>query len=291
MLIPQILKKGDKIGIVAPARKISHDEIKNAVDYITSWGYEVVFGDSLFADSNQYAGTDDDRANDFQKMLNNNEIKAILCARGGYGSLRIIDMLDFSNYQINPKWIIGYSDITVFHLTSNLKYNIASLHATMPINFPDINNPNNAVNDLKSILQGEPISYKSSNNSYNKKGTMWGPVVGGNLSVLYSLQGSFDINLLKDKVLFIEDLDEYLYHIDRMIISMKRAGWFKEINGLIVGGMTDMRDNTIPFGKNPCEIITEALAEYNFPICFDFPSGHIEENIPIILGKKILLKV
>ncbi len=286
--LPPYLKKGDKIGIVAPARKISFSEIEPAIKIIEEWGLEVVLGQNLFKEYYQFSGSVEERVSDFQSMLNDNSIKAIFAARGGYGTLQIIDLLDFSEFKKNPKWIIGYSDVTVLHSHIHANFNIATLHATMPINFTK--NLESA-DSLKTFLFGETLTYEASAHLLNKIGKAKGVLVGGNLSLLYALNGSVsDINTER-KILFIEDLDEFLYHIDRMVMSMERSGKLKNLAGLIVGGMTEMKDNMIPFGKTAEEIIFEKIEKYNFPVCFNFPAGHTDKNLAIPFGKVVSLEI
>ncbi len=291
MQTPTYLNPGDKIAIVAPARKISMEELQPAVDVLTSWGYEVVFGDNLFNEFNQYSGSDEERALDFQNALDADDIKAIICARGGYGTLRIIDKLDFTKFINNPKWIIGYSDVTVLHSHINKNYSIETLHATMPVNFPKDGSINQSLASLQIALQGESLSYCIENHALNRNGITSGKLCGGNLSILYALTASVSDIDTKDKILFIEDLDEYLYHIDRMMLNLKRSGKLANLAGLIVGGMSEMRDNTIPFGMTAEEIIIEAVAEYDYPVCFNFPAGHISDNNALIMGRNVYLNV
>jgi len=286
--LPPYLKKGDKIGIVAPARKISFSEIEPAIKIIEEWGLEVVLGKNLCKEYYQFSGSVEERVSDFQNMLNDNSIKAIIAARGGYGTLQIIDFLDFSVFKKNPKWIIGYSDITVLHSHIHANFNMATLHATMPLNFTK---NLESTESLKIFLFGETLSYETPAHLLNKKGKAKGVLVGGNLSLLYALNGSVsDINT-EGKILFIEDLDEYLYHIDRMMMSMERSGKLKNLAGLIVGGMTEMKDNMIPFGKTAEEIIFEKIEKYNFPVCFNFPAGHTDKNLAIPFGKVVSLEI
>ncbi|MDQ3046530.1 MAG: LD-carboxypeptidase [Bacteroidota bacterium] len=281
------LKKGDKIGIVACARKISRDELNPAIDLFKSWGFEVVLSKNLFNEQDQFSGTDEERAADLQTMLNDTSVKALISARGGYGTLRIIDKIDFNHFRQHPKWVIGYSDMTVLHSHIH-NFGIETIHATMPINFTK-----NivAVESLRKALFGEKLSYETESHSLNRKGNVTAELVGGNLSLLYALKGSNSDIDTKGKILFLEDLDEYLYHIDRMLISLKRAGKLNDLAGLVVGGMTEMRDNLVPFGKAAEEIISEAVQEYNYPVCFNFPAGHIDKNSAIILGRKVKLEV
>jgi muramoyltetrapeptide carboxypeptidase len=281
MIIPKKLTKGDKIGIISTARKISLEELKPAIHILESWGLEVVLGTNLLEVDNQFSGTVHQRTADFQSMIDDKSIRAILCARGGYGSIQIIDNIDFSSLKKNPKWIVGYSDVTVLHSHLNT-LGIASMHATMPINFST--NTDKAIQSLRKSLFGLENNIKCKTHPFNKLGSVEAEIVGGNLSILYSLLGSkSDIDTNK-KILFIEDLDEYLYHIDRMIISLKRNGKFDNLEGLIIGGMSEMNDNDIPFGKTSEQIILEHLESFDFPICFDFPAGHMDDNNAIVFG-------
>ncbi|MEE2954030.1 MAG: LD-carboxypeptidase [Bacteroidota bacterium] len=288
MIIPDYLKEGDSIGLISTARKISLNELNSAVRVLKNWGLKVVLGKHIFSQYRQFAGTDLERKTDFEHMLKNSKIKAILCVRGGYGTVRIIDKLEDTLFTSSPKWIIGYSDVTVIH--SHL-YNlgIASIHAPMAIDF--LTASKQSLDTLRFLLFGQQNCIKTKSNKLNREGEIKGEIIGGNLSILYSLLGSTtDINT-SNKILFIEDLDEYLYHIDRMIINMKRNQKFKKIKGLIVGGMNNMNDNKIKFGKTAREIIFEHIAEYNFPVCFGFPSGHIKNHMSICFGKESLLKI
>jgi muramoyltetrapeptide carboxypeptidase len=287
MTTPSYLKKGDRIGIVACARKISREELQPACDMFKSMGLEVVFGKNLFKEDHQFSGTDAERAEDLQMMLDDTSIKAVISARGGYGTVRIIDKIDFTQFKKNPKWIIGYSDITVLHSHIH-NFGIETLHATMPINF---GKNSEAVETLRAALFGEKLNYEVVSHSLNRKGNAEGELVGGNLSLMYALNGSGSDIDTKGKILFIEDLDEYLYHIDRMMISMKRSGKLEGLKGLVVGGMSDMKDNLVPFGKTAEEIISDAVKEYNFPVCFNFPAGHIDRNLALIFGRKVKLMI
>ena len=287
LIQPPYLKKGDTIGIVATARKISTEEINPAIAIFKSWGLEVILGNNLFNTDNQFSGTDKERADDLQTILNDTSVKAIISARGGYGTVRIIDQINFTTFIKNPKWIIGYSDITVLHAHIH-NLGIETLHATMPINF---SKNTEALESLRKALFGEKITYKIETNILNKKGIAEGELIGGNLSILFSLSGSVSDIETKGKILFIEDLDEYLYHIDRMMMNLKRAGKLSGLAGLVVGGMSDMKDNTIPFGKTAEEIILDAVKEYKYPVCFNFPAGHVDRNLALPLGKTVKLKV
>lgn len=288
MIIPKKLMLGDKIGIISSARKITKEELSPAIKTIESWGFKVVFGNNLFEEDDQFSGTIKQRTVDLQMMIDDNSIKAILCARGGYGTVQIIDHINFANLKINPKWIIGYSDITVLHCHLN-NLGIASLHASMPINFEF--NTKMSLLSLKNSLFGNPKRVETKAHPLNKYGKIEGDIVGGNLSILYSLSGSqSDINTA-GKILFIEDLDEYLYHIDRMMINLKRSGMLEKLKGLIVGGMSLMNDNDISFGKTAEQIILDCTKEYDFPICFGFPAGHISDNRCIRFGINSVLEI
>jgi len=289
MLKPPALNKGDKIGLVTPARKIKLDDISTSVDIIRNQGFVPVYDEELFAEDNQFAGNNQLRAQKIQKMLDDTNIKAIFSVRGGYGSVRIIDLLDFAAFKLKPKWFVGYSDITVFHCHLNHALGVQSLHASMPINFPE--NSEDALNGLFQVLRGKKPAYQLGSNRLNRVGSAEGQLCGGNLSVLYSLMGSRSFPDLNRKILFLEDLDEYLYHIDRMMLALKRAGHLSKLKGLVVGAMSDMNDNEVPFGKTAYDIIHEAVATYDYPVCFDFPAGHINDNRPLIMGAKVKLDV
>ena len=288
ILTPPYLKQGDKIGLISTARKISKEELQVAIEHIESWGLKIKFGKNLFNSYHQFSANDNRRTKDLQTMLDDDNIKAIICARGGYGTVRLIDKINFSKFQKNPKWIVGFSDVTVLHShIHNLK--IASLHSTMPVNFS--NNNLASIKSLKDALFGKSINVKAKHHPLNRFGESIGQVVGGNLSILYSLIGSpSDINT-DGKILFLEDIDEYLYHIDRMMISLKRSGKLSNLKGLIIGGMTKMNDNNISFGKDAESIIFDTVSEFNYPMCFEFPAGHIKNNRSIKLGLRAKLKV
>ena len=288
MIFPEKLKIGDKIGIISPARKITLNELDPAIKTIESWKLKVELGSNLFEVDNQFSGTIEQRSTDLQTMIDDDSIKAILCARGGYGTVQIIDNIDFSKLKNKPKWIVGYSDVTVLHSHLN-KLGIASLHATMPINFKT--NAKESLASLKNGLFGNENNILCGPHTFNKFGKVEAEVVGGNLSILYSLLGSNSDVDTDGKILFIEDLDEYLYHIDRMMMNLKRNGKFTKLKGLVVGSMSDMNDNTIPFGKTAEEIILEYIKEFNFPVCFNFPAGHLDDNRTLVFGKECTLEI
>ncbi len=285
---PIPLQKGDLIALSAPARKISHEELKFAIQVIEEAGFRIKIDERLFATENQFAGNDSIRAALLQDLLDDPEVKAVLFVRGGYGSLRIIDRLDFKGFVQSPKWLVGYSDITVIHAKAQ-QLGIQSLHASMPINFE--NNTDESLQSLFDALQNQmkPISFDA--HPLNKTGIVKAEVVGGNLSTLYSLLGSKLFPETDEKILFLEDLDEYLYHIDRMMLAIKRAGKLKQLAGLIIGGMTAMNDNSVPFGKTAEEIIAEHVSEFDYPVCFGFPAGHINNNLALALGRMSRLNI
>ncbi|MBP6072671.1 MAG: LD-carboxypeptidase [Flavobacterium sp.] len=287
MITPPYLQKGDTIAIVATARKNIEDNLQPAISWLKNWGLEVVIGNTIGLDHNQLAGTDEQRAADFQAQLDNPNIKAIWCVRGGYGTIRMIDLLDFSKFKEHPKWIIGFSDVTVLHSHLNtLGY--ASIHGIMPVSAKA---SQEAKETLRKALFGEPLQYKLPCENMNRLGVAKGELVGGNLSILYSLFGSESAIDCTDKILFMEDLDEYLYHMDRMMMNLKRNGCLESLKGIIVGGMTKMKDNEIPWGKNAIEIIDDVTKKYNIPIIYNFPAGHMADNRALIFGRQISMEV
>lgn len=291
MQTPPYLKKKDKIRIVAPARKISQGEVGASKNVFESWGLHVEYGRHLFGKHHQFSGTDAERLEDFQAALDDPEVRAIVCARGGYGSVRIIDDLDFSRFQQAPKWIIGYSDITVFHSHINRHYNTETLHAEMPLNFGKKKTKAETIKSLKAALFGKKISYGFPGNAKNRPGSATGKLCGGNLSMLYSLNGSPSDIETEGKILFLEDLDEYLYHVDRMMMNLKRSDKFARPAAVMIGGMSDMNDNAVAFGKNAQEIICDILGETDYPLCFGFPAGHIPDNRALIMGREASLEI
>ncbi len=282
------LKPGDTIGIAAPARKISEQELQKSIELIQENGYKVLFAPHLFNQNNQFSGSDLERASDINYLINHPEVKAIFCARGGYGSLRIIDLIDWNLFKNNPKIIAGFSDITVFHSHLNLALKSPSLHATMPINMAKTDNPFQETNNQSffNALAGRKISYSLENSSLNTSLSLEGKLIGGNLSVLFSMMGSSSFELNEEVILFIEDLDEYLYHIDRMMMGISRMKGFENIKGILVGSFSEMKDNNIAFGKSAYEIIAEHANRLNIPVIFNFPAGHDQLNQAFFLGKK-----
>ena len=290
-ITPPYLKSGDCIGIVAPARKVIQQEIIPTVKILTTKGFMIKTSPHLYTEFHQFAGTDQQRAMDLMDMIEDRSVKAILCARGGYGTVRLLDHLNLRKIQLNPKWIVGYSDITVLHNSLNGWYGLESIHGPMPFNFPVDGRSNESIDKLIDVLMGVNPTYIIPPDPLNKLGKAEGTLVGGNLSILYSLAGTdTDINT-QGKILFIEDLDEYLYHIDRMMMNLRRSGKLKGIKALIVGGLTDMKDNQTPFGLTAQEIVADAVKDLDFPVCFNFPSGHTEPNLSLIMGRKVVLKI
>ncbi|HEU4495619.1 MAG TPA: LD-carboxypeptidase [Flavobacterium sp.] len=286
--MPEYLKKGDTVGIVATARKIDAAALQPAIKLLESWGLHAVIGKTIGKEQNQLAGADWQRAQDFQEMLDDPAIKAVWAAKGGYGTVRMVDRIDFSRFKKNPKWIIGFSDVTVLHSHIN-NMDIATLHAIMAASSKTATPE--AIESFRKALFGEKLEYALPSHPFNKKGKAVGELVGGNLSVLYSIQGSKSAVDMKGKILFIEDLDEYLYHIDRMMVNLKRNGSLSGLKGIIVGGMTSMNDNDIPWGADALEIIQDAVKELQIPIAYNFPAGHIRDNRALFLGKTVIFEV
>jgi len=286
---PNFLKKGDIIEILAPAKFILEKDISFAKSFLEELGYQVYIDKSNFISDGVFAGTKSDRTERLQSSLDNKNIKAILFARGGYGALQIIDDLNFTKFVRNPKWLIGFSDITtiICHIQQNFK--IQSIHAPMAYNFNFTNK--RYLKMLARMLEGKRESVKIKSSNYDTTGIVEGEVIGGNLSILYSLVGSRSLTNLQNQILFIEEVDEYLYHFERMLISLDRCGFLSNISGIIVGQMTSMHDNEIGFGKQLNQIIFDITEKYNYPKCFDFPLGHIKENTPIVVGSKVRLSV
>ncbi|MEA5404943.1 LD-carboxypeptidase [Arcicella sp. DC2W] len=290
MIQPKALQKGDTVGLVALACKVDFDLIKPAIEVIENiWGLNVVLGTSLTSKYHQFAGTDEIRANDFQLMLDDPNIKAIISARGGYGSSRLLDTIDFTNFIQNPKWVTGFSDITAV-LCHIHTLGIESIHSTMLKLFMQ-DGGEFALETLRKVLFGESLAYNIPAHSLNKKGIAKGELVGGNLAMLTHIIGSNSDVDTAGKILFLEDVGEYLYSIDRMMIQLKRAGKLQSLAGLIVGHFSDLEDNEVQFGKNANEIIQDAVAEYNFPVCYGFPVGHEPENWALPCGRAISLSV
>ena len=285
---PNNLKKGDLIYIVSPAKSIDPESIYFAIKLVESWGFTAECAAHTLGKHNYFSGSDFDRISDFQLAIDHKDAKAILCARGGYGCVRIVDELNWSNFEQSPKWLIGFSDITVLHHRAQ-RLSIMSMHATMPLNFQM--NSKEALETFRSALTGESFSIEAPLSSMNNTGIARGPLVGGNLSIIYSLLGTTDAYDFRGSILFIEDLSEQLYHIDRMLFALQKAGVFDEIKALVIGGMTDLQDTTPSFGMTYEDAILEKVKDNNVPICFNFPTGHIEDNRAMIIGAMVELEV
>ncbi len=280
MVIP-FLKQGSKVAIAAPARMVTHEEMAFGIQWLKDMGFVPVYDDRLFNQHYIFSGDDDTRAAVFQEYLDNEEIDAIWLARGGYGSIRIIDKLDFTKFLQHPKWIVGFSDGTILHGKLN-RLGVPSLHAAMPFYFA--NKTPEAKQSLYDALTGKPLQYTFSSDPLNRCGEAEAEVVGGNLSVLIGMMGSETFPETDGKILFIEEVDEYIYHIDRMMHCLKRAGKLDRLKGLIVGGLTQIKDNAHPFGMTAEQVIAEAVSEYDYPVCFGFPAGHWDDNKALYLG-------
>ena len=289
LIQPPYLKVGDTVAIVAPSGLLKNreSEVQQAVDLLKSWGLHAIVGKYVFSKSNHFAGTDDQRCEDLQKAMDDPKISAIWCARGGYGTVRILDKLNYKKFKENPKWIIGYSDITALH---NQIHNegFESIHAIMCVSVTkDLSEIEQAIETFKSALFGEPVDYDLGYSPYNRVGEASGQLVGGNLTILHTMLGSKESIDTSGKILFIEEIGEYKYHIDRMLQSMKRAGYFDNCNGLVVGDMSKMRKNTTSWGTSVEQLILDALSEYDFPIAFNMPAGHEKDNRALVLGRVI----
>ncbi|WP_458628059.1 S66 peptidase family protein [Winogradskyella sp. PC D3.3] len=293
LIQPPYLKAGDTVAIVAPSGilKNREGEVQQAVALLKSWGLHAVVGKHVFSKANHFAGTDAERCEDMQNAMDDPKISAIWCARGGYGTVRILDKLNYTAFNKKPKWIIGYSDITALH---NQVHNegFQSLHALMCVSLTkDLNDIKETVATFKSALFGEPTDYTLKGSKYNRVGETSGELVGGNLTMLHTMLGSKESIDTSGKILFIEEIGEYKYHIDRMLQSMKRAGYFDNLNGLVVGDMSKMRKNTTLWGTSVEQLILDALADYDFPIAFNVPAGHEKDNRALVLGRTVDLKV
>ncbi|WP_412766962.1 S66 peptidase family protein [Tenacibaculum vairaonense] len=292
LVTPPYLQKGDTVALVAPAGILKNRKnvIDKAKQLLEDWGLKVVYGKHMFNQGNHFAGTDDERCQDFQEAMDNPNVKAIWCARGGYGSVRILDKLDFSKFKDSPKWVIGYSDITAFH---NHIHNlgIETLHAMMGTSMQDKKEDiPHTISTFKKALFGERLSYEITSSKYNRKGNVSGELIGGNIAILTSMLGSESQMSTEGKILFIEEIGEYKYSIDRMLQSLKRAGYFTRIKAVVVGDMTKIKKNTTPWGSSIKQLILEVLPK-NIPVLFDFPAGHEPDNRALIMGRNVELEI
>ena len=285
---PPYLTIGDTVAITCPAKKLTRD-ILDAVTLLESWGLNVVLGETVKASWHQFAGTDELRASDMQRFLDDSNIKAIFAARGGYGTIRIIDRIDFSGFKKHPKWIIGFSDITVLHSHIQAVYKTESIHGQMPLTIPDGSSV--SLETLKKALFNEALDYKYTSAVKNRSGEANAVLIGGNLTLLVMMAGSVSEQDYSEKILFLEDVGEYLYSLDRMMWNLKRSGKLTNLKGLIVGSFTEMKDNDIPFGQTAEQIIMEHVNEFDYPVCFNFPAGHINDNRALIFGRKVNILV
>jgi muramoyltetrapeptide carboxypeptidase len=290
--IPPYLKKGDSIGIVCPAGYMAAEKVQTCINTLQEWGYKVKTGKTVGGDSQTYfSGTDEERLEDLQLMLDDDEVQAVLCGRGGYGTGRIIEEINFKRFRKNPKWIIGYSDITVLHSHIYSNYYISTLHSPMAAAFNDEGFKNEYVLSLKNALEGKRTAIALPGNEFNRKGDQEGELVGGNLALLAHLTGTGSDITTKGRILFIEDIGEQLYNIDRMMHQLKRSGKLEKLNGLIFGIFADTKDTERPFGTPLQEILRNIIKEYDYPVCFDFPVSHTDKNYALKVGVVHRLKV
>jgi muramoyltetrapeptide carboxypeptidase len=288
--IPPYLKQGDTVGLVCPAGYMALEKVQACVQALQHAGYKVLVGKTVGSDSlNYFSGSDDERLEDFQSLLDNNEVAAVLCARGGYGTSRILDRIRFKQYKRKPKWIIGYSDITALHAHLYSKYGIASLHAPMAAAFND--GDNEYLDSVLKAVTGEKYNYTCEPHEFNRTGKVKGDLIGGNLTLLAHLAGSVSEYKTKGRILFMEDIGEYIYNIDRMLVQIKRSGMLKNLAGAVIGKFTDTKDTERPFGKSVYEVIRDIFEEYDYPICFNFPVSHDKENYALKVGVEHILKV
>ena len=293
LIQPLYLTAGDTVAIVAPSGilKNREREVQQAVELLKSWGLHAIVGKHVFSKADHFAGADDERCEDFQIAMDDPKISAIWCARGGYGTVRILDKLDYTKFRENPKWIVGYSDITALH---NQVHNegFQSLHALMCVSLTeDLSEVEASINTFKAALFGNPSDYTLKGSEFNRVGEVSGPLVGGNLTMLHTMLGSKESIDTSGKIVFIEEIGEYKYHIDRMLQSLKRAGYFDNCKGLIVGDMSKMRTNTTLWVTSVEQLILDALSDYDFPIAFNMPAGHEKDNSALVLGRTVELKV
>lgn len=293
LVCPPYLQVGDTIALLAPAGILRNKKeiIDKAIEEVESWGLHVKVGENMYKQHHHFAGSDAQRIRDFQAALDNPNIKAIWTARGGYGTVRILDGLDYTKFIQNPKWLIGYSDITALH---NQIHNLGfeTIHGMMAVNFgSDPIAISETIESFKKAIFGDALVYELPPNSYNKKGTVTGQLVGGNLTLLHCMLGSETSIDTRDKILFIEEVGEYVYHVDRMLQSLKRAGYFKHVKGVIMGDISRIRKNPTPFGKTVQQVVLDNLEGLNIPVAFGMPAGHKDRNVSLIFGRNVTLSV
>lgn len=291
IIVPPYLKSGDTVAIVCPSGYLPAEKAQTCIRVLCDWGFNVKVGKTLGHQFNYFAGTDQERLEDFQEALDDDSVQAILCGRGGYGVSRIIDNIDWTKFKSNPKWIIGFSDITVFHCHLLSQFNTVSIHSSMSAAFDDDRYKNDYIQSIRKAITGEKLLFSCETHEFNKQGEVKGELVGGNLSLLAHLIGSkSDINT-NGKILFIEDIGEYIYNIDRMLIQLERAGKFNNLKALIAGGFTDMKETTIPFGQTAYEIIRDKMKNYDYPVCYGFPVSHDIDNYALKVGVDYKLSI
>ncbi len=290
MLKPSAIKHGDRVRIVSPSGKVKKEKVLPAIGLLRQSGFDVLTGKHIFDTHFQLGGTDEHRLADLQEALDDPDCKAIICSRGGYGSIRIADKINLDKFRENPKWLVGFSDITTLHALLQ-KEGFCSIHGAMPAYYLKDDQATESFNQLINALTEQKVPVEIPAHPFNRTGSSTGQLVGGNLSILYSLMGTPFEPDTDGKILFIEDLSEYLYHLDRMMHSLKLAGKLKKLKGLIVGSFTEMKDNDSPFGQIVEEIIINAVKEYGYPVCFDYPAGHIDQNLPLVFGAEYEMKV
>lgn len=289
---PPYLQKGDTIGLVCPAGYLEVEKISECIRVLNEeWGFRTKVGKTIGNQFNYFSGTDEERLDDLQQMLDDDEVKAVMCARGGYGISRIIDKINFKKFKKQPKWIIGYSDVTILHSHLYANYYISSIHGPMAGAFNDASYISRFVESLKNVLEGKKIRYNCEPHEFNRKGEAIGELIGGNLTLLTHAIGTDSDLKTRERILFIEDVGEYIYNIDRMLYQLKRSGKLSKLAGLVVGGFTDIKDTERPFGQTVHEVIRDIVAEYDYPVCFDFPVSHGKENYALKIGVGYKLKV
>jgi muramoyltetrapeptide carboxypeptidase len=290
-IIPPYLQKGDTIGIVCPAGFMPMANAETCIRVLQEWGYKVKIGSTLGAQYHYFSGTDEQRLTDLQQMLDDDTVQAVLCGRGGYGTGRIIERVSFKNFKKKPKWIIGYSDITILHCHIIRRHKISSMHSPMAAAFNEGESNNKYVQSLRKALAGKKSQYSCQVHRFNRQGSCSGQLMGGNLSILAHLIGTASDLNTAGKILFIEEIGEYIYNIDRMLYQLKRNGKLAKLAGLVIGSFTETKDTTIPFGKEVYEVIFEIVQEYDYPVCFRFPAGHSKENYCLKVGVEHTLSV
>lgn len=290
MQLPPYLKPGDRVHLISTARKVDPQAIQQARQLFESWGLQVSFGDHLFASEHQFAGSDEARLADLQKALDDPAIQAIFCAKGGYGTTRLLDRLLWTSFLQHPKWVCGFSDVTAL-LCLLANKGVASVHSSMPGQFDGKPERVRSFESLRQLIFGEPWKLQAPPHTFNRLGEASGKLIGGNLSILVHSIGTPSDPNYNGSILFLEDLDEYLYHTDRMLVQLKRSGKLAKLAGLVIGQFSDMRDNTVPFGKTAYEIIQEHVAEYSFPLGFGFALGHEVYNPAVPVGVNSMLRV